>query len=180
MRQQFGTLPLFIVLMYPSHMNGYVRVPDTDHRDTLVAALVGSGRKLPNAFIEHKPAKRKRGVVIEKAVSGINTELMITWLKTIFLPNREDIKYLLLDKASAHTALEVKKFCQNNDINLVYFPTKTAPELSPLDNSYFSQLKSKIKTQPISTFAEKQQTINEITEEISHENVQHYFAKCDY
>ena len=76
-------------------MNGYVKTPDKNHRDTLVAALVGSGRRLPNAYIESKSAKRKRGVIVEPAVKEMNGDLMISWLQNIFLPNKEDIKYLL-------------------------------------------------------------------------------------
>ena len=45
----------------PSHMNGYVKIPDKNHRDTLVTALVGSERRLPNVYIESKVQKEKKG-----------------------------------------------------------------------------------------------------------------------
>ena len=73
----------------------------------------------------------------------------------------------------------MKKFCSDNDIQLIFFPAKTASELSPLNNSYFSQLKALIRNYSLSTFREKQQSIDEVTEDISHENVHNYFIKCD-
>ena len=69
-------------------MPGYVQTPDVDHCDTLVVGIVGDGRKLPLYFIESKPAKRKNKQVIEKPVKGMTVEIMIKWIKDIFIPNR--------------------------------------------------------------------------------------------
>ena len=44
-----------------SKMSGYIQIPDQEHQDTLVVGMVGNGWKLPNFYIESRPARRRRG-----------------------------------------------------------------------------------------------------------------------
>ena len=162
----------------PSNMTGYIRTPDVEHRDSLVIGLVGDGRILPQFMIESKPARKRKGQVIEKAVKGMTAEIMTQWLLEIFLPNRKDIKYLILDRASSHIANKVKLFAVKNDIELIFMPAKTAPDLSPLDNGFFAQFKSLLHGHPLGTFKEKKETVELILKQISKETVQKYFIHC--
>ena len=136
----------------PSHLSGYVKIPDVEHRDSLVVALVGDGRKLPPFMIESKSAKRKKGQIVEKAVRGMNADIMIQWFEEIFLPHKEEIKYLILNKAFFHISKKVKLYASQNNIELIFLPTKTAPDLSPLDNGFFVQMKALLHGHPLGFF----------------------------
>jgi len=162
----------------PSFMTGYVCTPEQDHRDSLVVALVGNGRKLPPYMIQSKAAKYKKKEIVEKAVKGMNAEIMVKWLSEIFLPNRGEIKYLLLDRASSHISHKVKLFAKEQNIELIFLPAKTAPDLSPLDNGFFAQLKALLKGHPLGTFQQKQSTIELVMEDIAPETIQKYFVHC--
>ena len=162
----------------PFDLPGYVQTPDVDHRDTLVVGIVGDGRKLLLYFIESKPAKRKNKQVIEKPVKGMTVEIMIKWIKDIFIPNREEVKCLILDKASSHTSRITKAFAEENNIQILYLPAKTAADLSPLDNGFFSQMKALLKGYPLGTIEQKKETLELIVKDIQRETIQKYFIKC--
>ena len=126
----------------------------------LVVALVGDGRKLPQFMIQSKSAKRKKGQIVERAVRGMNADIMIQWFEEIFLPHKEKIKYLILDKASSHISKKVKLYASQNNIELIFLPTKTASDLSPLDNGFFAQLKALLHGHPLGTFKKRKKVLN--------------------
>ena len=39
---------------------------------------------------------------MERAIRGMNADIMIQWFEEIFLPHKEEIKYLILNKTSFH------------------------------------------------------------------------------
>ena len=108
----------------------------------------------------------------------MNAEIMVKWLSEIFLPNRGEIKYLLLDRASSHISHKVKLFAKEQNIEWIFLPAKTASDLSPLDNGFFAQLKALLKGHPLGTFQQKQSTIELVMEDIAPETIQKYFVHC--
>ena len=79
-----------------------------------------------------------------KSDSGwIDSELFLTWLKTIFLkyvvPQRPVM--LLIDGHKSHMTLDAIDLCRSNDVILFCLPPHTTHALQPLDVSVFKSLK---------------------------------------
>ena len=115
-------------------------------------------------------------MVVEKAVKGMTANLMIKWLDEVLLPESPHLKYLILDRTSAHTAQIIKEFAAKKKLELLYLPAKTAPSLSPLDNRFFAQFKSKFYGHDLSNSIKKKAAAKEIYEDILPETVQKYFS----
>ena len=65
------------------------------------------------------------------------------------------------------------------ELELLYLPAKTAPSLSPLDNGFFAQFKSKLYSHDLSDSIKKKTAAAEIYEDNLPETVQKYFLKCN-
>ena len=114
-------------------------------------------------------------MIVEKAVKGRTDELMVKWMEEVLLPEAPHIKYLVLDRAFAHTAKIVQEYVKKRNLTLLYLPAKTAPSLSPLDNEFFAPFKSKLQGFHLSGAEKKKSAAVQIYDDIPAETVRKYF-----
>jgi hypothetical protein len=157
----------------------YVAREGTPRRDTWVACVRGDGMSLPGFFIHHKKEQRRRGQVVERAVKGINVELMLKWIDTVLSPCAGSCrKVLLLDRLQVHLNSEVIQRIRNLGFEVMFFPPAAAKHLSPLDNSLFSAFKTKIRSKPASTSEEMKKICERVWAEFDTVTIVGMFKHC--
>jgi serine/threonine protein kinase len=117
-------------------------------RDTVVATICGDGSGLPLYYIHDQQ-------VIRRAIKGMNIELMLDYIDKVLAPHCPG-SVLFLDRLASHLNVRVQKRLQDVGITPVYFPAKTATELSPLDNCFFHLFKDIFRKLDRSTPAAEQ------------------------
>lgn len=117
--------------------NSFVSCPDKGSRDTIVATLRGDGQKLPLFYIQHKRQKTKNKEVIQRAVKGMTESLMLEYIEEVLRPHTTPGQVLFMDQLSSHKTQRVKAKLAEIGLKVVYFPPKTAADLSPCDNCFF-------------------------------------------
>jgi len=114
-----------------------VACTDKASRDTVVATLRMDGHKLPLFYIRHSRQQTKQKAVVKRAVKGMTEELMLEYIQEILKPNTFPGMYIFMDQLSSHKTARVRQALSSIGLNVIYFPPKTAPDLSPCDNFFF-------------------------------------------
>ena len=149
----------------------------SNRRDTMVGCISFRGEKMKPFFIEHKRQRKKNKIVVQKKIAGMNNEIWIEWInKFVQLAKKKDL--LFLDNLSSHKNKEGLKILEQNEITVEFIPPYLAPYLSPLDNSTFSQFKSKLRRKKSENFKKKKKYCKSAWNSIKSENIQNYFKKC--
>jgi hypothetical protein len=137
-----------------------------DHRrDTGVVALSWVGGVLP-WFIKHiqqQTAKRNgQKVVLQPGISGINLELMDSWIDFFhgFLGNGPAI--LLLDQLSIHKNPFIISKLEGYGIKVFIMPAQAGKHIAPCDNFFFAALKNEMRKLDTSTTLLKVTAFNDI------------------
>lgn len=72
-----------------------------------------------------------------------NTELFKVWLKQELLPNLTQGQVLILDNASFHKSIEIRKLVESYGCEILYLPPYS-PDLNPIEK-YWANMKAKIR-----------------------------------
>ena len=72
-----------------------------------------------------------------------NTDLFKAWLKQELLPNLTAGQVLILDNASFHKSIEVRKLVESYGCEILYLPPYS-PDLNPIEK-YWANMKAKIR-----------------------------------
>jgi transposase len=147
-------------------------------RDTVVATLKGDGTKLPLWYLEHKRQKTKNKVVIERAVKGMTEALMLQYIEEVLKPAVQPGDVLFMDRLSSHMTVNVRKKLEELKLTVVFFPAKSAPDLSPCDNVFFHLFKDNFRKKDRSTPALKKKAAFEAYDGVQEKNVRACFKKC--
>ena len=85
---------------------------------------------------------------------------------------------LIMDNLSVHKNKKCLDKLQKAGIQVMFLPTYSAVELSPLDNSLFHQLKQNLKNKESKFFEEKIKQVQDAFTKISEESVCNYWSHC--
>jgi hypothetical protein len=158
----------------------YVGREGTPRRDTFVGCVRGDGMILPGFFVHHKKERKRGKQVIERAVKGINIDLMLKWVDTILVPHAgSNPKVLLLDRLQVHLNAQVRQRIHTLGFKVIFFPPGAAKHLSPLDNSLFSAFKTKIRNMTILSSDEMKDACENVWGEFSSETIIEMFKHCE-
>ena len=83
-----------------------------------------------------------------------------------------------MDQLAIHKNKEIKTKLNQSGIELMILPVASACELSPLDNSLFSQLKSRLRGKTFTDYNQKFSKIQKIINDIKEPQVRRYFQHC--
>ena len=122
---------------------GYVRCNNTPKRDTAVVTLTANGNG-HLFYIEHVPKtvlKKGGETQVIKATKGVGDAEIAEWVKS-FIKYAHTGDWLIMDNLIAHKNSEFLNFLDENSINYLFFPIRTADILSVLDNSFFGAFKN--------------------------------------
>jgi transposase len=158
--------------------NSFVACPDKGSRDTVVATLRGDGQKLPLWYIRHTRQKTQNKVVVQPAVKGMTEALMLQYIEEVLRPNTTPGQVLFMDQLSSHKTQRVRSKLAEIGLRVVYFPPKTAPDLSPCDNCFFSLFKRCFRAKDRSTPDKKRLAAFEAYSDIPASSVRACFRKC--
>jgi len=70
-------------------------------------------------------------------VKGMTEQFMLDYIDEILLPWMPPNSILFLDRLSSHMTTRVQQRFKELSITPIYFPPKTAPDLSACDNFFF-------------------------------------------
>jgi transposase len=155
-----------------------------DHRrDTGVVALSWEGLVFP-WFIHHVPQRTgtQNGVkvVIQKAISGLNIELMRLWVQEFQNHIGPGPAVLILDQLSIHKNRIIMNHMTDADIKVFLMPGQTGKLLSPCDNFFFASLKREMNKHDCSNSMLKEAAFNEICIDFSPEKVINCWNHCGW
>lgn len=72
-----------------------------------------------------------------------DTNLFKVWLKQELLPNLVPGQVLILDNASFHKSIEIRKLVESHNCEILYLPPYS-PDLNPIEK-YWANMKAKIR-----------------------------------
>jgi transposase len=99
------------------------------------------GKKLRLFYIQHRRQQTKNKEVVKRAIKGMTEEIMLNYIDEVLAPNTVPGQYLLMDQLSSHKTARVRAKLESIGLRVIYFPPKTAPDLSPCDNFCFALFK---------------------------------------
>ncbi len=155
-------------------------------RDTFVACISNSGFQMPVWGIQHQRAVyqtriingRSTKIVTRPKVAGMNLVKMMEWCQ-------EFVKYaapgdlLIWDNLSCHKNSRIVNFLQDHSIKILYIPPYSACQLSPLDNSLFSQLKAILRRKKsFQNYQQKRHNVQLALDLITEKQIKKYWFKC--
>lgn len=155
-----------------------VRVANTSRRDTIIACLCGSGQKLPPKIIVHTKAKYKKKQIVTPAVKGVNERIFLEYIQEFLVPNLPRGSILMMDNLSVHKTPAVLQSLHHAGIQPIFFPVRSACDLSPCDNSFFHSLKQRLRKMDLSTQDLKFAAIYKAYDSITPKSVRGFFRKC--
>lgn len=147
-------------------------------RDTLVAFLRGDGTKIEPYYIKHKKQKSRNRVITERAIKGMTEAIFLDVIETRLRPNCPPGTFIFMDLLSSHYTQRVRERLNAYQLIPVYFPAKTAADLSPCDNFFFHLFKLKFRKLDRSTPEKKREAAYQAYNDVSEENVRACFRKC--
>ena len=150
-------------------------------RMTVVATIKNDGTTLPPFFIEPQTVQKdKAGNIVKKAVRGMGSDLMKTWVENVYLPSLSDPKktILILDNLNAHKNPGAKKLLLEAGVTVFYIPTYSVKYCSPLDNCYFAQFKALLRQKENKNLKKFKENIHLALSKITPTNIKNYCEKC--
>jgi putative transposase len=72
-----------------------------------------------------------------------NTEVILLWVKEVFLPCLKAGMTIIWDNATFHTSSQIKKLIESAGCTLIFLPTYS-PDLNPIEH-YWAKLKAEIR-----------------------------------
>ena len=150
---------------FPGSQTRYPVPRDTSHA-TLVACIAADGTAIrPLVIVKHRTVRltlmlmcwTDDKVRFRHSVSGyITHDLFIEWLTDTFIPDVDERRrkigdmgqraYLMLDNCSSHRSQDIIDLCEANNIELVFFVPNSTHIFQPLDLSFFSAFKAKLRS----------------------------------
>jgi transposase len=155
-----------------------VKSVDKSARDTIVATLRMDGHKLPLYYLEHQRQRTKNHVVLQKSIKGMTEAIMLDYIEKVLAPNVIPGMYLFMDQLSSHKTARVRAALSALGLNVIFYPPKTAPDLSPCDNFFFALFKRRFREKDRSTPQKKKLAAYEAYAEISAHAVRACWKKC--
>ncbi|KAJ3450212.1 integrase protein-related [Anaeramoeba flamelloides] len=156
-------------------------------RDTLAATVSFSGKQLPAFTIQHRRRKTKtittdgikRNVIVDRGCAGMNGILFQKWA-VFFLKHASRGDVLILDNLGSHKNKKALEMLKNAGIKVCFTPPYSASKVSPLDNSFFSVLSSKIERldEIFHSFQNKTDTIQNLLDSIRPRTIINFFKLC--
>ncbi|MBD0270218.1 MAG: IS630 family transposase [Cyanobacteria bacterium Co-bin8] len=118
------------------------------------------------------------GLVATMSISGsVNTDVFVTYLSEVLLPQLWVGAIVVMDNLSVHHAAVVAELIEAAGAKLVFLPPYS-PDLSPIELCW-SKLKACLRSAKARTPQALQQALKQIvTEEISESNAIAWFARC--
>lgn len=108
----------------------------------------------------------------------MNGEIMLDYIKTILEPSVKPGDVLFLDRLSSYLTNPVRTALAALGLTVVYFPAKTAPDLSPLDNCFFKLFKDNLRKRDCSTPGKKKAAALAAYAVVKRESILGCMRKC--
>ena len=162
--------------------NGYIRCELVPQRDTIIVTLTANG-DAHLFYVEHRSKcilKNKTEKKEIKACKGVGKTEIYEWAKA-FVSYAKPGDYLLLDNLGSHKDPVFLSFLEENKINYIFFPIRTADVLSVLDNSFFGAFKNGLRNFVFSGPEDKKEKIiQRFQTMVQQHNVEPFFQHCKY
>jgi hypothetical protein len=154
-----------------------------NHRRDSVMMLLSSTGERKWRFIEHKNAKTKKmgkqSVILEKGISGVGLTQMNEWVDEDIEEN-DHPSILIMDQLASHKNKEINKKLKSKNWKRELIPPQGGKYCSPLDNSFFSVAKARLRRKDTSTTQLKKDAFGEVVESIPPEMVQNFWRKSGW
>lgn len=115
---------------------------------------------------------------MRKAIKGMTEEIMLNFVENHLRLHCERGSFIFMDQLSSHMTVRVRERMNHYGLIPVYFPPKTAPDLSPCDNFFFHLFKNEFRKLDRSTPLKKREAAFRAYHSVSDENVRACFRKC--
>jgi hypothetical protein len=134
-------------------------------------------------FLEYRKEMTRqengRKVVINKRVSGMGTEQMLSW--SAGLVDRHPGDHVLrMDRLRCHRNKEVIATLETGGVHPFFIPPQVSKYISPCDNSFFMSMKDRMRNMNTETTEEKKAAFEMLCAEYPQEIVRHYFHHCGW
>lgn len=122
---------------------------------TVMFAVTAAGKLLPPMMLFNSMSEAKRDSIMRSVpknwgvaenpsgyMTGVAMKHYLEWLSEGPLKNIEGKKIIFLDNHGSHKTKEVRRFCRNNDIDLISLYPNSTRTIQPLDIKVFLPIKT--------------------------------------